>query len=264
MVAGPPLAGVTIALTGLSATYGLDVATTVVSLAALSLMSAVPPPPDATGLSLGAVRDSLAYARRRKDLLGTYFVDMNAMFFGMPTALFPQVAAHLGGAFALGVLYAAPAAGSLVVSATAGWAGHVRRQGRAVALAAALWGAGIVAFGFAGSLEVCCVGLVVAGGADMVSGLMRQSIWNQSIPDSMRGRMAGIEMLSYSSGPSLGNVEAGLVESLTSLRTSIVSGGLLCVAGTVALSFALPELRRYDSRAAPGLRSPAQSGDDPH
>ena len=258
MVAGPPVAGVLIVAVGLPATYGVDVATFVVSLVALALMRAVPPPPDSEGLSFRAVAEGLRYARSRQDLLGSYLVDMNAMFFGIPTALFPQVASHLGGAAVLGVLYSAPSAGSLLVTVTSGWARKVRRNGRAVALAAAMWGIGIIGFGFASSLPLAVLGLVIAGGADMVSGLFRTTMWNQSIPDSLRGRLAGIEMLSYSSGPTLGNVESGLVESFAGLRASIVSGGILCVLGTVVLAAALPRFWNYD--AAEGVRLRATRG----
>jgi len=254
MVAGPPVAGVLIVAVGLPVTYGVDVATFFVSLVALALMRAVPPPPDSDGLSLRAIADGLRYARSRQDLLGSYLVDMNAMFFGIPTALFPQVASHLGGAAVLGVLYAAPSVGSLLVTLTSGWARRVRRHGRVIALAAGVWGLGIIGFGFASSLPLAVVGLVVAGGADMVSGLFRSTMWNQSIPDALRGRLAGIEMLSYSSGPTLGNVEAGLVEALAGLRVSIVSGGVLCVVGTAALAAALPRFWKYDAIEGARLR----------
>ena len=254
MVAAPPIAGVLIVAVGLPITYGVDVATFSVSLVALALMRAVPPPPGSEGLSLRAIGDGLRYARSRQDLIGSYLIDMNAMFFGIPTALFPQVASHLGGAAVLGVLYAAPSAGSLLVTLTSGWARRVRRLGRMVVLSAGIWGLGIIGFGFARSLPLAIVGLVVAGGADMVSGLCRTTMWNQSIPDSLRGRLAGIEMLSYSSGPTLGNVEAGLVESLAGLRASIVSGGVLCVVGTVALAAALPRFWNYDAAEGARLR----------
>ena len=255
MVAGPAIAGVLIVAIGLPATYAVDVATFGVSLVALAMMRAVPPPPDAAGVSLGAMADGLRYAASRKDLLGTYLVDMNAMFFGIPTALFPQVASHLGGAAVLGVLYAAPSAGSFVVTLSSGWTRRVRRHGRAVALAAAVWGLGIVVFGLAGSLGVAVAGLVVAGGADMVSGLFRSMIWNQSIPDHLRGRLAGIEMLSYSSGPTLGNLEAGIAEAVMGLEASIVFGGVACVLGTALLSAVLPRFWRYDRAEAAALRA---------
>jgi MFS family permease len=127
-----------------------------------------------------------------------------------------------------------------------------------ISLAAALWGAGIVLLGFAGSLWMAALGLVIAGGGDMISGLGRSTVWNQSIPNELRGRLAGIEMLSYSSGPTLGNVEAGILERLVGLRSSIVAGGALCIVGTAILSLVLPAYWNYDAqdgekyRTAPG------------
>jgi MFS family permease len=247
-VAGPALAGVLIGAIGLSAVYGLDVATFLVSLVALWRMAAVPPPPDAERPSLARIAEGFRYARSRQDLLGTYAVDMAAMFFGMPEALFPQMAARLGGPGVLGLIFAAPPLGSLMVSATAGWVHRVTRQGRALVFAAGAWGIAIVALGFTASLWPALAALVVAGALDMVSGLMRSTIWNQSIPDSLRGRLAGIELLSYTSGPALGNFEGGVVEALAGLRFAIVSGGIACVAATAVLAVALPGLWRQDSR----------------
>ena len=245
----PAVAGVLIAVIGVPATYGVDIATFVVSLATLSMMRAVPPPPDAQPVSLRTIREGLRYAVRRQELLGSYLVDMNATFFGMPEALFPQVAASYGGPAVLGLLYTAPAAGSLVASVASGWCGAVRRHGRGIAFAAAAWGVAIVGFGLAPSLPPAVLCLAVAGGADMISGIFRMTLWNQTIPDSMRGRMAGIEMVSYTTGPSFGNLEAGLVGALAGVRTSVVSGGVACVVGTVALCAALPRFWRY--RATP-------------
>jgi MFS family permease len=253
-IAAPALTGVIIAVGGLTLTYSLDVASYVVSLLFLLRLGATPPPPGQSELSVRAIRIGLSYAWRRKDLLGTYLVDMSAMFFGIPNALFPQIATHLGGPSALGVLYASPALGSFLVTATSGWVRHVRRHGRLIAIAAAIWGAGIVLLGFAASLWVAAVGLVIAGAGDMVSGLGRMTVWNQSIPDTLRGRLAGIEMLSYSSGPTLGNVEAGILERLVGLRASIVAGGALCVAVTAVLALSLPAFWHYDAREGEKLR----------
>jgi MFS family permease len=171
------------------------------------------------------------------------------MFFGMPIALFPAVAKGLGSASAVGLLYAAPAVGAMCVMLTSGWTKHVNRHGLFVALAAGAWGLAIVGFGLAPTLWAALLCLALAGAADMVSGLFRMTIWNQSIPDHLRGRLAGIEMISYTTGPLLGNAESGVVARLFSLRTSIVSGGVLCVAGTLLLSLLLPQLIRYDARA---------------
>ena len=242
---GPPIAGVLIATVGLPITFGVDMVTFLICVVTLSLMSAVPPAPDAGGVNLRAVLSGLRYASRRQDLLGSYLVDMNAMFFGMPMALFPQIAGTFGGPAVLGLLYTAPSAGSLLATVTSGWTSSVRHHGRAIAIAAAAWGIAIVGFGLAPSLWVALVALAAAGAADMISGLFRMTLWNQTIPDSMRGRLAGIEMISYTSGPALGNLEAGVVGAFAGVRASVVSGGVLCVVGTVALSALLPRFWSY-------------------
>ena len=253
-VAGPALAGVLSAAAGLEATYALDAATFAFSLVVLTMMRTPPPPVDALAPSLRTIVEGVRYAWSRQELIGTYLVDMNAMFFGMPMALFPAMAKGYGGAEALGVLYAAPAAGSIVVGVTSGWARRVHRHGRAIACAAAAWGVAIVAFGFAGALWLAVACLAVAGGMDAISGIFRSAIWNETIPDHLRGRLAGVEMISWSSGPTLGNAEAGAVAALAGVRASIVAGGVACVAGTVALALALPRFWQYDSRETEGLR----------
>jgi len=172
------------------------------------------------------------------------------MFFGMPLALFPALAADLGGAGVLGLLYAAPSAGAALATLTSGWTARVHRQGMAVMFAAVGWGVGIVVCGLAPSVVLAVAGLVAAGFADMLSGIFRSTIWNQTIPDRLRGRLAGIEQISYSTGPLLGNVEAGLVASFAGIRGSVVSGGILCVAGTAALCWLLPDFVTYDARTS--------------
>jgi MFS family permease len=248
MIAGPAVGGVLVATAGVPATYAVDTATFSVSLIALRMMRAVPPPPEAEPPSLRRILEGLRYAGSRPELMGTYIVDIVAMFFGMPMALFPAVASHLGGAGVLGLLYAAPAVGSLLATVTSGWAARVHRHGAAVCIAAAIWGVGIVGFGLAPNLALALLGLVIAGGADMLSGIFRGTIWNQTIPDHLRGRLAGIEQVSYSTGPLLGNVESGAVASLAGVRASIVSGGILCVAGVAVAILALPAFWRYDNR----------------
>jgi MFS family permease len=247
-IAGPAFGGVLIATVGLPATYAFDLVTYGFSLAMLSLMRAVPPPPGAERPSIGRIVEGIRYAGSRQELLGTYSVDFIAMFFGMPMALFPAYADNLGGPEVLGILYAAPAVGSLVVALTSGWTAHVHRHGLAVILAAAAWGVAMIGFGLAQTLWVAVVALAVGGGADSISGIFRSVMWNQTIPDHLRGRLAGIEQISWSSGPTLGNLEAGIVATLTSVRTSIVSGGILCVAGVAIAAIALPLFRHYDSR----------------
>jgi MFS family permease len=247
-ILGPALGGLLLATIGLALTYMVDVATFVVGLACLWLMRAVPPPGGAERPSLRRVVEGLRYARSRPELIGTYAVDIIAMFFGMPMALFPAIAVGLGGPGVLGLLYAAPAVGSFLFSVTSGWTKRVHRHGMAVIVAAVIWGVAIIGFGIAPGLIASLVFLAIAGAADMMSGLFRSVIWNQTIPDSLRGRLASIEMLSYTSGPALGNFEAGLVASLFSVRVSVVSGGILCVIGCLLFALALPAFRNYDAR----------------
>ena len=246
-IAGPALGGILIAAFGVTANYAIDTATFLLSAVALSLMHPPPGLSQKVRPSLRAITDGFRYARSRQELVGTYLVDMNAMFFAMPMALFPEMSERYGGAEALGLLYAAPAVGSMVASLASGWTDRVQRHGRAVALAAAGWGLAIAAFGMAGALWIALVLLAAAGACDAISGIFRSTIWNSTIPDHLRGRLAGIEMVSWSSGPLLGNARAGAMASALGLRGSIVSGGLLCVAGCAALALLLPRFWRYEA-----------------
>jgi MFS family permease len=244
---GPAVAGILIASVDLAWVYAFDLLTFAASLVCLVFIKAVPPPPDADRPSLGAVVTGLRYARSRPELLGTYLVDINAMFFGMPQALYPFMATQLGGPKVLGLLYAAPALGSLLATLGSGWTSRVHRHGLLVILAAGGWGVAIIGVGLSTTLWLTLLCLVLAGAADMVSGIFRMIIWNQTIPDHLRGRLAGIEMLSYTTGPLLGQLRSGLM-ARTGLGVggAIWVGGVLCVAGTVALAAALPKFRRYD------------------
>ena len=251
-VLGPLLGGTLIAAAGLPAAYLADAASCLAGLVMFARLRSFPPAPEADRPSLRGVAEGLRYVRGRPEILGTYLIDIAAMFFGAPYALFPAVAARFGGAFALGFLYAAPGAGALLVSATGGWAGHVHRHGRAIALAVAGWGLAIAAFGLAPGLWWAVAALAAAGAADMVSGIFRMTMWNQTIPARLRGRVAGLEMISYTTGEPAGGLESGLVASLTgSVRIAVVSGGLACLAVAAAVTLALPALWRYDARARP-------------
>ncbi|HJR06887.1 MAG TPA: MFS transporter [Pyrinomonadaceae bacterium] len=246
---GPSLAGIILARYGASVAYSIDLLTFVASLAAVFMIRAVPAPTRAEGErpTLKSVAEGVRYAWRRREILGTYLIDMNAMFFGMPTALFPAIAANFG-AGTVGLFYAAPSVGALVATLTSGWAKRVHRHGLCVAIAAALWGVAMIFFGFAQNLYVALFFLALAGGFDMISGVFRMTIWSQTIPHHLRGRLAGLEMISYTSGPKLGDAEAGLIATLFSVRTSVVSGGILCVVGTAIISALLPQFIRYDGR----------------
>jgi MFS family permease len=250
-VAGPALGGVLIAALGLRGAYLLDAATFAASLWSVWRLPPLPPAHDAERPSLRTIAEGFRFVKQKKVLLGMFLVDSNAMVFGMPRALFPALALHRfhGGAGILGLMYAAPYAGAFVSSVMSGWIGHVRRQGLIVAVAAALWGVAIAAFGFADSLWLALLLLAAAGAADNVSAVLRGTILWTVTPDPLRGRVSGIEFAQVAATPAIGNVEAGLVASLTSLRFSIVSGGVLCVAGTVLVALAVPAFIRYDARA---------------
>jgi MFS family permease len=250
-VAGPALGGVLIAVLGLRGAYLLDAGTFAASLWSVWRLPSLPPAHDAERPSLRTIAEGFRFVRGKKVLLGMFLADSNAMVFGMPRALFPALALHRfhGGAGILGLMYAAPYAGELVSSVLSGWMTHVRRQGLIVAIAAGLWGVAITAFGFAGSLWLALLLLAAAGAADNVSAVLRGTILWTVTPDELRGRVSGIEFAQVAATPALGNVEAGIVASLTSLRFSIVSGGLACVAGTVLVALAVPAFIRYDARA---------------
>ncbi len=247
-IAGPALAGVAIARLGLPATYLIDAATFVVSLLALLAMRAMPPMAGSVRPGLTSITEGLRYARGRPELIGTYLVDIVAMIFAMPMALFPAMAAGWGGAHAAGWLYAAMAIGTLAVTLTSGWVSKVSRHGAAVVLAAAAWGVSIIALGFAPGLAGAVVCLACAGAADTISGIFRGTIWNETIPARLRGRLAGVEMISYMSGPLLGNVRAGWVASVSSNAVSIVSGGIICTIGVLLCIPLLPAFWRYRRR----------------
>jgi MFS family permease len=247
-VAGPALAGLIVAAAGPAVGFAIDAASYLASVVLVSLIRPIPRAGEIGTIGLGAIADGWRYAVSRQELIGTYLIDMNAMFFGMPMALFPAMAEQLGPG-TVGLLYAMPAVGSGLASLTSGWTSRVSRHGRAVAIAAAAWGAGIIGFGLAPSLGIALLSLVVAGAADCVSGIFRMTIWNQTIPNALRGRLAGIEQVSYLSGPYLGNAEAGLVASAFGVRASVVSGGVLCVLGSAVISAWLPRFIGYDARA---------------
>jgi MFS family permease len=248
-VVGPSLAGVLIAIVGLPGAFAIDIGTFGASLIAIWLLPAVPPAPDADRPSLQSILDGFRLITKRKALLGIFLVDTNAMIFGMPRSLFPALADNLGGGpGALGLLYSGTSAGALAASLTSGWMMTVRRQGLGVLIAAAAWGVAIVFVGLAHSIWMAFAFLAVAGAADFVSAVLRGNILLAATPDAMRGRLSGIELAQVAGAPELGNLEAGIVASLTSVRTSIVSGGVLTVVGTAVIALALPAFGRYDAR----------------
>ena len=250
-VAGPALAGVIISRVSLAAAYWIDVASFAAAIAAVALIAPQPPEGGGTRASLASVREGLRYLKGRRLLISTFLIDIDAMVFGMPRALFPALGTGFygGGAVTVGLLYAAPGAGALLGALLTGWVGRVRRQGRAVILAVLVWGGAIAAFGLIPSLPIGLAMLALAGAADVVSAVFRNTILQLAVPDTLRGRLTSVHIAVVTGGPQLGDAEAGAVAALTSARFSVVSGGLACVLGALVLVRLVPELARYDAVA---------------
>jgi MFS family permease len=247
VVIGPVLGGVLVDRVGYTWAYAIDSVTFAVPLLAIARLPALPPEGGGTRAGVASVVEGLRFLRGRPVLLGTFVVDINAMVFGMPRALFPGLAATTfgGGEDVAGLLYAAPAAGALLAALLSGWASGVAAQGRAVLVAVTVWGVAIAGFGLTSSLPLALLLLAVAGGADMVSAVFRSTILQAATPDALRGRLQGVHLAVVAGGPRLGDVEAGAMAALTTPRFSIVSGGVLCVVGVVVQALALPALGRY-------------------
>ena len=272
VIIGPTIGGVLISTFSVSVGYGADIATFVISLILLAMMSNIPPSKEAEKPSLAALLDGIKYSFARKDLLGTYLIDLAAMFFAMPTALIPFWADQLGAVWALGLLYAAGTVGSVVIILTSGWTKNVRFYGRAIMWAAMGWGAAIALAGATNYLALVLLFLALAGASDMVSALFRSAMWNQTIPDNLRGRLAGIELLSYSLGPLAGQMRAASMAAAFSLTFSVTAGGIICIISVALLAGFFPILRKFDIKTDKNAlekaaeseksRSNPQSGDE--
>ena len=247
-IVGPSVGGIIIASYGAGAAYFIDCLTFVISLALIWQVKSVPPLDKSTPPSMAGLMEGLNYAYKRKDLLGTYVVDLAAMFLAMPMALFPFWADEIGAPYALGFFYSSITFGAVLVTLLSGWMRNYPHHGRAVIIGALGWGVAIVAAGSSNSLVLVITCLVIAGAFDQVSALFRGFIWNQSIPDELRGRLAGIEMLSYLLGPLGGQARAGGMAAMSSLRISIVGGGLLCIGFVSLIAASMPKFRSYDVR----------------
>ena len=246
VIVGPTIGGIIFSTMSVSAGYVVDIATYILSLLFLARVRSIPPSKEAEKPSLAALLDGVKYAFRRQDLLGTYIIDLAAMTLAMPMALYPFWADELNAPWALGMFYAAITVGSVIVTLTSGWTRTYRFHGRAVILAAMGWGLAIAAAGMSNSLILVLLFLTIAGASDMVSALFRGNIWNQTIPDTLRGRLAGIELLSYSVGPLAGQLRAASMAAATTLSISVTSGGLMCVVVVALLAIFLPKMWKYD------------------
>lgn len=246
-IAGPALGGILIASFGLKVAFVIDFFTFLFAMICLQQMKSIPMmlKPSKLESPLKSIGESLVFAYRKPELMGTYIVDIVAMTFAFPTALFPAMAEAWGGARAAGILYSSMSIGSLLVALVSRWTEKVDRHGAAVVLAAAVWGVAIVGLGLAQSLWVAVLFLAIAGAADSVSAIFRSVIWNETIPNAQRGKLAGIEMISYMSGPLLGNMRSGWMAGLMGVPMAVGIGGALCVFGVGACGFALPQFWQY-------------------
>jgi len=246
MIGGPAIGGLIIAQFGLMSAYLADFFSFLISIMAVIALKNIPPLAKVQHESPWlALKSGLRYAKSRQELMGSYWVDFIAMVFGMPNALFPAIAQHYGGVKTLGLLYSAPAVGALVISLFSGWTHHVKQYGKAIAISAMFWGLTIIGFGLSHHLWLALFFLALSGVFDSISGIFRGVLWNQTIPPELRGRLAGIEMISYLSGPRLGDTQIGLSASIFGITISLVAGGVLCAAGVAVCCYLLPKFWRY-------------------
>jgi MFS family permease len=252
-VAGPALAGVVIGTMSLSAAYWVDVATFGIALIMLVRLPSLLPEGGGTKAGFGSAKEGLRYARRERVVQGVFLIDINAMVFGMPRALFPQLGTELfhGGAGTVGLLYAAPAAGAFLGAVTTGWVSRIRRQGAAVLWAVVVWGLAIAAFGATTWLPLGLLMLAVAGAADVISAVFRGTILQLHVPDRLRGRLQALNIAVVTGGPRVGDLEAGVVATATNAQVSVVSGGLACVAGVALFAKLLPQLAAWTAGPEP-------------
>ena len=246
-IVSPAVAGIIATQLSASVAYTIDLFTFIASLCAVFMIRAVPSPENAEKPSWQGIRRAWKYAFSRQELVGTYFIDIAAMFFAMPQALYPALAVVYGPQY-VGFFPAAIAAGALVASLTSGWTKSVHRHGLIVTIAAVLWGVAILFFGMADSIVPALLFLGAAGFFDMISGIFRGAIWNQTIPNYLRGRLASIEMMSYLTGPMLGSAKMGIVAEKFGVKVALVSGGVLCVVSVLGAALFLPRFLAYDGR----------------
>jgi MFS family permease len=248
-IIGPALGGLVAVAGGPGYVYGANLVTFAISIYLLSGLAQQLTPVSLDDSDRAALRAGVTFLSARPDIVGTYIIDLLAMTFAFPVAMLPFVAARFHSTYALSLLYCGLPGGALLFTIVSGWTKRVHHYGRAVVASAAAWGVGIAVFGFSSSLWLVLAGLAVAGGADSLSGIFRSTMWNESIPAEIRGRMAGMEMISYSLGPTAGQFRAGVMAAWTTLRFSLTFGGLACTGSVGVVAAALPSLWRFDARS---------------
>jgi MFS family permease len=244
---GPAIGGFIIAGSSFTMTYAIEAISFVLGAGFMFGIAHRPAEGEIRRFGWTSIKEGWTFLRERRLLQANFAIDLNAMVFGMPTALFPAIGTTVlaGDATTVGLLYAAPGAGALAAALTSGWVGSIRRQGRAVIASVVLWGAGIAAFGLSRAVPLALIFLAIAGGADVISAVFRNTILQLAVPDNLRGRLSSIHVGVASGGPRLGDFEAGAVASLVSVPFSVVSGGVACVIGAAVISRLMPELAAY-------------------
>ena len=244
---GPAVGGLLIARTNLTLTFAIEAAAFALGTVFMFRIGSLEPEGGGQRFGLESIKEGYRFLRERRVLQANFAIDLNAMVFGMPQALFPAIGETVlgGDASTVGLLYAAPGAGALLAAITSGWVGRIQRQGRAVVIAVVAWGAAIAGFGLARSVVVAVVLLGIAGAADVVSAVFRNTILQLAVPDRLRGRLSSIHIAVVSGGPRVGDFEAGVVASATTPQISVVSGGLACILGAILIARKMPELPNY-------------------
>ena len=257
-MAGPAVAGVLIASFGLASAYATDVVTFVVAFVVFLGIAPSPPIAGAAGTAMQSLLAGLRFLRGHRVIISVFAIDLLAMVFGMPRALFPALADRLGGGPVLyGLLLSSVAAGAFVASLGSGWTSRVRRQGWALLVAVAVWGVCIAAAGLTLQTVLVLTLFACAGGADMISAVFRSSIAANLTPDEMRGRVSGVEFAVYAGGPVLGDVESGVVGGLAGVPFAIVSGGIACVVVAGVFAARVRGLAGYTTTRRAGAEAPA-------
>jgi MFS family permease len=251
---GPALAGFLIARFSLTFTYSMQALAFVAAAVAMIGVGPLRPEGGGRSVSLSSIREGFRYLRGEPLIQSGFLIDLNAMVFGMPRALFPAMGTGVfgGNASTVGLLYAAPGVGALLAAVTSGWVGSVSRRGRVVVVSVAVWGIAITIFGFTSLLPFALVLLAVAGAADVVSAVFRNTILQLAVPDELRGRLSAVHTAVVGGGPHLGDLESGAVAAVTSIRFSVVSGGMACLLGAVAIGRYMPQLWNYKDESITG------------
>jgi MFS family permease len=262
-VVGPAAAGLLIASAGFGLVYGLDVASFAVAFAAVVLLPALPPDGGGQPPGLASLIGGVRYLHRSQLLAGAFLIDLGAMVFGMPRALFPALSATVygGGAATVGYLNAAPGIGAAAGSLLTGRVGRVRRVGRAVAICVALWGAAIAGFGMVPWLAAALVLLALAGAADVVSSVFRMTIVQHATPDALQGRVNSLVYVGLTGGPRVGDAEAGAAAAVAGPGFAAWSGGLLSIGTAVVTCWLLPRFWRYRIPVAAQVRRGTAAGE---